>query len=71
MSSTQQSSGSAKMFSTPLETPCAVSPVRAKQIPLKIDDLPEPFVNYIGDFLEDRTITTYDCIKDGAYVKKK
>ena len=36
-----------------------------------IDDLPEPFVNYIGDFLEDRTITTYDCIKDGAYVKKK
>ena len=36
-----------------------------------INDLPEPFINYEGDFLEDRTITTYDCKTDGAYVKKK
>ena len=36
-----------------------------------INNLPKPFVNYSGDFLEDRTITTYDCITDGAYVKKK
>ena len=35
-----------------------------------IDNLPEPFINYEGDFLEDRTITTYDCKTDGAYVKK-
>ena len=35
-----------------------------------IDDLPEPFINYEGVFLEDRTITTYDCKIDGAYVKK-
>ena len=35
-----------------------------------INDLPEPFINYEGDFLEDRTITTYDCKTDGAYVKK-
>ena len=32
-----------------------------------INDLPKPFVNYEGDFLENKTITTYDCIKDGAY----
>ena len=36
-----------------------------------INDLPEPFINYEGVFLEDRTITTYDCKTDGAYVKKK
>ena len=35
------------------------------------NNLPEPFVNYCGDFLEDKTITTYDCITDGAYIKKK
>ena len=35
-----------------------------------IDDLPEPFINYEGTFLEDRTIKTYDCKTDGAYVKK-
>ena len=35
-----------------------------------INDLPEPFINYEGAFLEDRTITTYDCKTDGAYVKK-
>lgn len=34
-----------------------------------IDNLPEPFINYQGVFLEDRTITTYDCRTDGAYVK--
>ena len=35
-----------------------------------INELPEPFINYEGAFLEDRTITTYDCKTDGAYVKK-
>lgn len=35
-----------------------------------INNLPEPFINYEGDFLTDRTITTYDCKTDGAYVKK-
>ena len=35
-----------------------------------INNLPEPFVNYEGEFLSDRSITTYDCIIDGAYVKK-
>ena len=35
-----------------------------------LDNLPEPFINYEGAFLEDRTITTYDCKTDGAYVKK-
>lgn len=35
-----------------------------------IDNLPDPFVNYEGAFFEDRTITTYDCKTDGAYVKK-
>ena len=35
------------------------------------DNLPEPFINYEGDFLEDKTISTYDCKTDGAYVKKK
>lgn len=36
-----------------------------------LNDLPEPFINYEGDFLEDRSILTYDCKTDGAYVKKK
>ena len=35
-----------------------------------INNLPEPFINYEADFLEDRTITTYDCKTDGAYIKK-
>lgn len=35
-----------------------------------IDALPEPFINYEGEFLADRSITTYDCKTDGAYVKK-
>ena len=35
-----------------------------------INELPEPFINYEGAFLDDRTITTYDCKTDGAYVKK-
>lgn len=35
-----------------------------------INNLPEPFINYEGAFLEDKTITTYDCKTDGAYVKK-
>lgn len=35
------------------------------------NDLPEPFINYEGDFLENRNIKTYDCLTDGAYVKKR
>ena len=35
-----------------------------------INNLPEPFINYEGDFLENKKITTYDCEIDGAYVKK-
>ena len=35
-----------------------------------INNLPEPFINYEGAFLNDRTIKTYDCKTDGAYVKK-
>lgn len=34
-----------------------------------VNNLPEPFINYEGVFLEDKTITTYDCLTDGAYVK--
>ena len=35
-----------------------------------VDNLPEPFINYEGVFLEEKSITTYDCKTDGAYVKK-
>ena len=35
-----------------------------------VDNLPEPFINYEGVFLEDKSITTYDCKTDGAYAKK-
>ena len=35
-----------------------------------VNDLPDPFINYEGAFLEDRTISTYDCKTDGAYIKK-
>ena len=35
-----------------------------------INDLPNPFINYEGEFLKDKSITTYDCKTDGAYVKK-
>jgi len=34
-----------------------------------VNDLPSPFINYEGVFLEDKTITTYDCLTDGAYIK--
>lgn len=34
-----------------------------------INNLPEPFINYEGDFLANKNITTYDCDSDGAYVK--
>jgi len=34
-----------------------------------VDKLPDPFINYEGAFLEDKTIKTYDCLTDGAYVK--
>lgn len=34
-----------------------------------INNLPDPFINYEGEFLSDRTITTYDCKTDGAYQK--
>lgn len=35
-----------------------------------INNLPYPFINYEGYFLEDRNIKTYDCKIDGAYQKK-
>ncbi len=35
-----------------------------------INNLPYPFINYEGYFLEDRTIKTYDCKIDGAYQKR-
>ena len=35
-----------------------------------INNLPEPFINYEGVFLEDKTIMTYDCLIDGKYIKK-
>ena len=35
-----------------------------------INDLPNPFINYEGEFLKYKSITTYDCKIDGAYVKK-
>ena len=34
------------------------------------NNLPYPFVNYEGAFFEDRTISTYDCLTDGAYQRK-
>lgn len=34
-----------------------------------INKLPDPFINYEGAFLENRSITTYDCKTDGAFVK--
>ena len=36
-----------------------------------IDNSPEPFVNYEGEFLANRNMTTYDCNTDGAYVKNQ
>ena len=36
-----------------------------------INNLPEPFINYEGEFLDNRTIKTYDCFEDGAYLKKE
>ena len=36
-----------------------------------INNLPEPFINYEGVFFEDKNITTYDCMIDGAYKKIK
>lgn len=35
------------------------------------NNLPEPFINYEGDFLENPDMKTYDCKTDGAYQKKK
>ena len=36
-----------------------------------INNLPDPFINYEGSFLEDRNITTYDCKIEGPYIKKR
>ncbi len=36
-----------------------------------VDNLPEPFINYEGEFLNNKDIKTYDCITDGSYLKKK
>lgn len=35
----------------------------------KIENLPEPFINYQGEFLNNKKLTTYDCITDGPYKK--
>lgn len=37
---------------------------------VNINNLPSPFINYEGAFLENRKIKTYDCLEDGAYVKR-
>ena len=37
---------------------------------VNINDLPEPFINYEGDFLTNKNIKSYDCLTDGAYTKK-
>ena len=34
-----------------------------------INDLPKPFINYEGAFLENKNIKTYDCENQGAYIK--
>lgn len=34
-----------------------------------INDLPDPFINYEGDFLSNKTIKTYDCKIDGRFEK--
>ncbi len=36
---------------------------------IDLNDLPEPFVNYQGDFLDDKTMTYYECETEGAYQK--
>ena len=36
----------------------------------EMENLPNPFINYEGDFLANKNIATYDCKTDGAYVKK-
>ena len=33
------------------------------------DHLPKPFINYEGDFLDNKNIKTYDCKTQGSYVK--
>lgn len=35
------------------------------------EELPSPFINYEGAYLENSTITTYDCLEDGKYQKTK
>ena len=35
-----------------------------------INNLPYPFINYEGYFLENMNIKTYDCLEANAYVKK-
>ena len=32
-----------------------------------IDSLPSPFINYEGEFLNNKNIKTYDCMKDEEY----
>ncbi|MBR4178636.1 MAG: NUDIX domain-containing protein [Bacilli bacterium] len=34
-----------------------------------LNNLPRPFINYEGVFLNDRSIKTYDCKTDGEYDK--
>ena len=52
-------------------TPIIAEPNKCEElIWTDINNLPEPFINYEGDFLADKSITTYDCKTDGAYIKK-
>ena len=52
-------------------TPIIAEPNKCEElIWADINNLPEPFINYEGDFLADKSITTYDCKTDGAYIKK-
>ena len=52
-------------------TPKIAEPDKCEELVwASIDNLPEPFINYEGEFLANKKITTYDCKTDGAYIKK-
>jgi len=34
-----------------------------------LDNLASPFINYQGAFLENKFITTYDCLSQDSYQK--
>lgn len=52
-------------------TPKIAEPDKCEELVwASIDNLPEPFINYEGEFLANKKNTTYDCKTDGAYIKK-